>query len=120
MSEPACPKCFLPKDDSAWQCDGCGFAFRTDFDNVRRELQAELRKSRITLWLTIGLGLGIVGGLVYLMTRGFLYVSVPLMLAVVGWTGHAFHRVSVLKDHLASLNRRHVPLPTATAQPKRD
>ena len=120
MSEPACPKCFLPKADSAWQCDGCGFAFRTDFDNVRTELQAELRRSRITLWLTIGLGLGIVGGLVYLMTRGFLYVSVPLMLAVVGWTGHAFHRVSVLKDHLASLNRRHVPLPTATAQPKRD
>jgi hypothetical protein len=116
MSDAECPKCHLPKDDSAWQCDGCGYAFRQDFDNVRTELQAELRRARITVWLTIVLGLAIVGGLVYLATRGFLYVSVPLLLAVVGWTGHAVHRVSVLRDHLESLNRRHVPLPKATAQ----
>jgi hypothetical protein len=117
VSETACPKCFLPKDDSAWQCDGCGYAFRQDFAQVRTELQAQLAKSRVTLLLTLILDVAIIGGVIYLAMNGWLYLSVPLGLAVIGWTGHAFHRISVLRDHLASLDRRHVPLPKATVQP---
>jgi hypothetical protein len=110
-----CPRCHLPKEDSAWQCDGCGHEFRQDFDALRAELQRDLRRSRATFWLTLIGGLAIVAGLVYLATRGWLYISVPLMIAVVGAIGHANHRVSVLRGHLHLLDRRHVPLPKATA-----
>ena len=112
-----CPKCNLPKDDGAWQCDGCGYAFRQDFENVRSELQAQIRTSRIVFWVTLLVGLGVIGGLVYLATLGFIYISVPLMLAVVGSIGAAVHKLSILRDHLRSLDRRHVPLPKATAYP---
>jgi hypothetical protein len=58
---------------------------------------------------------GVVGGIVFLAMNGFIYISVPLLLAVVGSTGNAAHRVSVVREHLSSLDRRHVPLPKATA-----
>ena len=60
-------------------------------------------------------GFRIVGGLVYLAMHGWIYISVPLMLAIVGSIGHAAHKISVLRDHLRSLDRRHVSLPKATA-----
>jgi len=40
---------------------------------------------------------------------------VPLMLAVLGSIGHGVHKVSVVREHLRSLDRRHAPLPKATA-----
>ena len=83
-----CPKCFLPTEDGAWQCDGCGHV-----------------------------GLAIIGGLVYLATLGYIYISVGLMLAVVGSIGHAIHKLSVLRGHLRLLDRRHVPLPAARLLP---
>jgi hypothetical protein len=109
-----CPKCHLPKEDSAWQCDGCGYEFSQDFENVRSGLRAQLRASRIVFWLTVIVDLGIVGVVVYLATHGWIYISVPLMLAVVGSIGHAAHKISVLRGHLRSLDRRHVRLPKAT------
>ena len=109
-----CPKCYLPKEDSAWRCDGCGFEFSQDFEGVRSALRAQLRTSRIVFWLTLIAGLGLAGGLVYLAMHGWIYISVPLMLAVVGSIGHAAHKISVLREHLRSLDRRHVPLPQAT------
>lgn len=115
MAQTACPKCHLPKDDSAWQCDGCGYAFRTDFPQVRAELQTALRKSRVAFWLTVVLDLALAGGVIYLAMHGWYYICVGLAIAAFGWTGHAVHRISVLRDHLASLDRRHAPLPTATA-----
>jgi len=110
-----CPKCFLPKEETAWQCDGCGYEFSRDFESVRSTLQAQLRTSRISFWVTLLVGLGIIGGLVYLATLGFIYISVPLMLAVLGSIGHGVHKVSVVREHLRSLDRRHAPLPKATA-----
>ena len=109
-----CPKCYLPKDDSAWQCDGCGYEFSQDFDSVRSSLQAQLKTRRAVFWLTVLVNLGIVGGIVFLATHGWIYISVPLVLAVVGSTGHAAHRISVVREHLRLLDRRHVPLPKAT------
>jgi len=114
MSE--CPKCHLPKEESAWQCDGCGYAFRQDFDAVRAELTAELARSRTMFWATLIGGLAITGGLVYLGLQGYIYISAPLMLALIGGVGHAVHRMNVLRDHLQSLDRRHKPLPQATAR----
>jgi len=73
-----------------------------------------LTRARIGLWLSLVVGLGIIGGVVYMMTRGWFYISVPLLLAVVGSIGHAAHRVRILCGHLSSLDRRHVPLPKAT------
>ena len=116
VSDTHCPKCSLPKADSAWECDGCGYAFRSDFAAVRTELQAELRKSRIAFWLTLAVDAGILGGLIYMAIHGWYYICVGLAVACVSWTGHAVHRVSVLRDHLASLDRRYVPLPKATAR----
>lgn len=66
-------------------------------------------------WLTLIVGFGIVGGVVYLGLLGWIYISVPLMLAVVGSIGHAAHKISVLREHSRSLDRRHVSLPKATA-----
>lgn len=104
-----CPKCHLPKEESAWQCDGCGYAFRQDFDDVRAELQAELKRSRTVFWVTLVGATGLIGLIVYLGTQGFIYISVPLMLAVIGGIGHAVHRTSVLREHLQSLDRRRTP-----------
>jgi hypothetical protein len=114
MSPAECPKCYLPKEDSAWQCDGCGYEFSQDFENVRSRLRAQLTRSRIVFWLTLIVDVGIVGGVVYLAMHGFVYISVPLMLAAVGFIGSTAHRISVLREHLRSLDRRHVPLPKAT------
>lgn len=111
-----CPKCYLPKEDSAWQCDGCGYEFSQDFESVRASLRAQLKARRIAFWVTVLVNLGIVGGIVLLAMYGWIYISVPLMLAVVGSTGHAAHRISVVREHLRSLDRRHVPLPKATAR----
>jgi hypothetical protein len=113
-----CPKCHLPKEESAWQCDGCGYAFRQDFDAVRTELRAQLKTSRAMFWATVAGGVAIIGFVVFLATKGFFYISVPLLLAVVGGIGHAVHRTSVLREHLESLDRRHTPLPQATARPR--
>ena len=111
-----CPKCHLPKeDDSAWQCDGCGYEFSQDFEGVRSSLRAQLKKRRTVLWVTVLVNLGLLGGIVFLAMNGFIYISVPLLLAVVGSTGNAAHRISVVREHLRSLDRRHVPLPKATA-----
>jgi hypothetical protein len=115
VSTMECPKCYLPKDDSAWQCDGCGYEFSQDFESVRSTLRAQLRTSRIVFWVTLIVSFGVVGVVVYLATHGWIYISVPLMLAVVGSIGHAAHKISVLRDHLRSLDRRHVSLPKATA-----
>jgi hypothetical protein len=111
-----CPRCYLPREDSAWQCDGCGYEFSQDFEAVRASLRAELKKRRTAFGLTMLVNLGLVGGVVFLALHGWIYISVPLLLAVIGSTGHAAHRISVVREHLRSLDRRHVPLPTATAQ----
>ena len=111
----ACPKCFLPREEGAWQCDGCGHEFSQDLVRVRAALQEQVRRSRISLAVTLIVGLGIIGGLVYLATRGFLYISIPLVLAVLGGVGHAVHRISVSREHLRSFDRRHVALPKAIA-----
>jgi hypothetical protein len=115
VSMMECPKCHLPKEDSAWQCDGCGYEFSQDFENVRAALRARLKKSRIVFWLTVLVDFGIVGVVVYMAMHGWIYVSVPLMLAAVGSTGAAAHKISVFRDHLRSLDRRHAPLPKAVA-----
>jgi hypothetical protein len=111
-----CPKCFLPREVGAWQCDGCGYEFSQDVEAVRAALQRQVASSRTALWVSLGVGIAVIGGLVYLATIGFIYVSVPLMLAAVGSIGHAVHRRSVSREHLESFNRRHAPLPKATAQ----
>jgi hypothetical protein len=89
-----CPKCYLPREDTAWQCDGCGYEFSQDFENVRSSLRAQLKTRRTVFWLTVLVNLGIVGGIVFLATHGWIYISVPLMLAVVGSTGHTAHRIT--------------------------
>lgn len=108
-----CPNCFLPKEESAWQCDGCGMAFRTDLATVRDELQASLRSGRVALVVTLLVSVAVVVGLVVLAMHGFYYVSVPLALAIVGAIGHRMHQQSVLREHLRELDRRHVALPVA-------
>ena len=109
----ACPQCHLPQEQSAWQCDGCGFEFRKDYDNVRSSLEAQLRKSRIVFWVMLIADVGIVGATVYLATHGWIYVSVPLVLGALGLTVNAARRIAILREHLYSLDRRHVPVPTA-------
>jgi hypothetical protein len=115
VSTMECHRCYLPKEDSAWQCDGCGHEFSQDFEGVRSALRAQLRTSRIVFWVTLIVSFGVVGVVVYLAMHGWIYISVPLMLAAVGSIGHAAHKISVLRDHLRSLDRRHVSLPKATA-----
>jgi hypothetical protein len=110
-----CPKCYLPRDDSAWQCDGCGYEFSQDFEAVRSSLKAQLKSRRLAFWITVLVNLGVIGGIVFLAMYGWIYISVPLLLAVIGSTGNAVHRISVVREHLRSLDRRHVPLPKATA-----
>jgi hypothetical protein len=114
VSTTDCPKCYLPKEESAWYCDGCGHEFTQDFESVRSGLQAELRATRTRLWLTLIASLALVGVVVYLAMQGWIYLSVPLALGVVGSIGHAAHKISVLRGHLQALDRRHVRLPKAT------
>jgi hypothetical protein len=112
----ACPKCHLPWADSAWQCDGCGYEVTQDFESVRSSLRAQLRTSRIVFWLMVLLDLAIVGAVVYMVTRGMFYISAPLVLGAIAGTGAAAHKISVLREHLRALDRRHVPLPKATVR----
>ncbi len=99
----ACPRCNLPKEELAWQCDGCGYAFRKDFDAVRSELQAALKTARVRLWVSVLVGVVIGAVIVLLAMHGFIYISVPVALAVVASIGSAAHRISVVRDHLRSL-----------------
>ena len=112
----ACPKCFLPKEEYAWQCDGCGYELRQDYDTVRAELRAQLQRGRAAFWVTTAVGVAVLVGLVYLALHGAIFISVPLMLALVGYIGRAVHKISVVRGHLELLDRRHAPLPRATAQ----
>lgn len=112
-----CPRCHLPQEDVAWQCDGCGHVFERDLAAVRSRLEVELVRSRVALWVTSAISVAIAGGLVYLATLGWIYISVPLLLALVGGLSHAAHSLSVVRGHLKELDRRHVPLPIATARP---
>ena len=116
MSEPNCPKCQLPIDHGAWHCDGCGHEFSQDIEGVRSRLQHEVAASRRGIWVTLLVDIALTGGVVYLATLGFFYISVPLAVTVVGSIGYAFHRRSVAREHLSEFTRRHAPLPTATAR----
>jgi hypothetical protein len=101
-----CPQCFLPKDELAWQCDGCGYLFRRDLDRVRAEMQAKLDRARIAFVATVVVSAGVVAGLVALAMVGFVYLDVPLGLALVAGIGFASHRVGVLREHVRELERR--------------
>jgi hypothetical protein len=114
VSEADCPKCQLPKDDGAWHCDGCGHEFSQDYEAVRSRLRAELARCKRTLVVTGLVGAVVVGIVIYLATRRFFYISVPLGLAVFGSVGHALHRISVMRGHVRSFERRRPPLPAAT------
>lgn len=109
-----CPKCNLPRDDTAWQCDGCGHEFSQDFEGVRSSLRAQLKQRRTALWVTVLANVALVGAIVFLALNGFIYVSLPLLLAVVGTTANAAHKLSVVREHLSSFDRRHAPRPRAT------
>lgn len=109
----ACPQCMLPLDEGAWQCDGCGHVFSTDFPAVRSRLSAELTAARTLLVVTIGVGVVILGAVVYLATLGMYVVSVPLALAIVGSIGAAAHKHAVGRERVRELDRRHRPLPAA-------
>ena len=111
----ACPKCFLPKDDDAWQCDGCGHEFTRDYEAVRTSLQAELRRSQVGLIVSIFVGAVLACVVVYMAMHGKVIISIPLLVGVFASIGHYVHRGSVLRGHLRDLDRRHVPLPKATA-----
>ena len=111
----ACPKCFLPREDHAWQCDGCGTEFRQDYDTVRAELRAQLQRGRARFWVGTAVSCAIVGGLVYLALHGAIFVSVPLAVGIVGYLHHAASKISVVRGHLELLERRHSALPRATA-----
>ena len=112
----ACPKCSLPKEEYAWQCDGCGTEFRQDYDTVRAELRAQLQRGRVRFWVALAVSLAIVGGLVYLAMHGAIFVSVPLAVGIVGYLHHAASKISIVRGHLELLERRHPSLPTATAR----
>jgi hypothetical protein len=116
-TDAACPRCFLPKDDDAWACDGCGYEFRKDYDQLRLDLRARLRGARRTLLLTLLADVGITAALIYFATLGYYYVDLPLVVALIGGTGHALHRISVVRGHLEALEQRHRQLPAATALP---
>jgi hypothetical protein len=109
----ACPKCFLPREEGAWQCDGCGFQFEQNIEAVRAALNTQARNSRLAVWWTLLVCLGAVGGVAYLASIGYIYISIPLLLAVVGSVGHAFHRRSVMQEHLRTFERRYAQLPKA-------
>ena len=106
-----CPKCFLPREPGAWHCDGCGFEFSQDIEGVRAALQAEVRASRTGLWVALGVAVAVIAGLVYLVTIGFIYISVGLLVVAIGGVGHAVHRRSVAREHLYTFTRRHPAVP---------
>lgn len=115
MSEAGCPRCQLPIDHGAWHCDGCGHEFSQDIEAVRARLEREVVRSGRAIWLTLLVDLALIGGVVYLATIGFLFISVPLVGTVIGSIGYALHRRTVAREHLRSFTRRHAPLPTARA-----
>jgi hypothetical protein len=112
----ACPQCHLPKEEDAWQCDGCGLEFRKDFASVRTELHGKLRKVKLALMWTVICSLAAVGGAVLLAIYGRYILAGSLALGMFGGYATVLHRLSVLKGHLALLDRRHVALPAATAR----
>ncbi|HEY1546278.1 MAG TPA: hypothetical protein VGG28_00590 [Kofleriaceae bacterium] len=113
MSPGTCPQCSLPCDPDAWQCDGCGLALRRDYDAVRLELRAKLRKTRAAL-IAFAFVVAIFAVLlVVLAMHGFIYISIPLALGLFGSVVQTTRRRSALREHLRELDRRHVPLPTA-------
>jgi uncharacterized transporter YbjL len=114
VSTTACPQCFLPRDPDAWQCDGCGLAFRRDYDAVRLELRAKLRKTRGALLVLAFVAAVLAVGIVYLAMHGFIYISIPLALGLFGSLVQTTRRMAALREHLHELDRRHVPLPSAT------
>ena len=114
VSTQACPKCFLPRDETAWQCDGCGYELTKDFEAARTKLRAQIATARLVFWVMLVVDVGIVGGSIYLFTQGWIVISVPLVLAAIGLTANAARRGSVLREHLSSLDRRHTSLPKAT------
>jgi len=116
VSATECPKCHLPRDDDAWQCDGCGYEFRQDFDQLRSELRAQLATSRIMFVVAVVIDVMFAVAIVWLAMLGWIYISMPLVLGALGFTGYRVHRMSVLRDRLRSLDRRHVPLPKASVQ----
>lgn len=117
----ACPQCHLPKEEDAWHCDGCGLEFRKDFALVRTELQCKLRGARAALVWTVISSLAAVGAVVALaIYTSYYYVSIGLVIGIFGALGAVLHRIAVLKGHLVVLDRRHVPLPAATAKIRED
>ncbi|HEX4453196.1 MAG TPA: hypothetical protein VH143_20130 [Kofleriaceae bacterium] len=114
MSTNACPQCFLPRDPDAWQCDGCGLAFRRDYEAVRLELRGKLRKTRAALIVLAVVAAAFAAGIVYLAMHGFIYISIPLALGVFGSIVQTVRRRAALREQLHELDRRHVPLPSAT------
>ena len=113
----ACPKCFLPREDYAWQCDGCGYELRQDYDTIRAELRAQLQRGRVAFVVGLIVSFAIVGGLVWLAMHGAIFISVPLGVGIAGYLHHAAHKISILRGHLELLERRHPALPRATAHP---
>jgi len=116
MSPVECPRCHLPQEDHAWQCDGCGYELTQDFEGARSKLRSQLASARIAFWVMLAVDCGIVGGTIYLATHGFIVISVPLVLAALGFTVKTARRLSVLREQLLLLDRRHVPLPQATVR----
>lgn len=113
MTPPDCPRCLLPTDDSAWQCDGCGHVFSRDFAAVRTRLRARLRASWRLLGLMLLVDLAIGAATVFVAELGLVLVSGGLVLAAIGSTGHAIFRITSARASLGELDRRHRPLPTA-------
>jgi hypothetical protein len=116
VAENSCPKCQLPKDDGAWQCDGCGYEFDQNIEAVRSRLLRQVDRTRRAVWIALLVDVVLVGGVVVLAMNGFYYISVPLALTVIGTIGSALHRRTVAREHLSSFKRRHAELPVATAR----
>jgi hypothetical protein len=110
----ACPACQLPKEDDAWECDGCGHLFTKDFAGTRTALQRQVRRYRSLFWAMLVADLAVAGAIVYLAMHGFLAICIGLAVAMFGSTGHAAFKVSRVREQLRALDRRHLPLPTAT------
>lgn len=114
MTPTACPTCFLPVDDpSAWQCDGCGYQFDRNYEQVQARLRGQLRTARTVFWATLVFDIGIAAGTVYLASQGFIVVLGGLIVAAVGLTARAAYRISQLKEHLAAVDRRLESMPKA-------
>jgi len=116
MTPAECPRCQLPTDDSAWQCDGCGHEFSRDFEAVRARLRGQLRASWRLLGVMIVVDLAIIAATVFVAELGLVVVSAGLVLAAIGSTGHAVFRITSVRASLRELDHRHRPLPTATVR----